>query len=1055
VTQALNEPTLKGVQPVRGVLFCSASESRDERHGRNESSDAGQRLMREQHGAEIMALWQPGATLSWVEQEATFLVGTSRQGVTQSLLLSLPQAQYLDTATLGGMALIQCGAGRTLASAPRAPAALHGAALLIVRGHAWQAIDRAALRPLDASTWLDLTAYPCLSALADRPTSELAVAQLASTAAVDTRALLGAKLQPPDPGLAAFLAARVAGRAGETGHTPSTGANSRMFGALTDLVKSVLGSGKDWLFKPSGPSKRPDGKAQAGVLGRKNSLAELLTRASNFIGVSRLMGLQHAAFLSKMLRDFDSGNFTEALRRAIPLGDGATPDASSPQKLGFLRPQHGLAWTNGIASTIGVSAEFVSYLAECYRASFRALDKAGRIEEAAYVLIELLRETDEGIEYLARHGEYFKAAELAAARQLAPARVVRLWLLAGENARAYRHARLTRCFPAALQLLADRPDIAQQLRLEWAERLAGEHQYASAVEAIWPLAQQRERAKSWLALAKQQNSDLAPQLIACELTLDSDSLTELTPALNAFFADASEAAALERERLAGFLLRGRANLATRRVASALIRVLLADFSRGRLPGDTVLLHRLEKYAEDPLWNADRARGELAPLRETLRTRNSPLELRAALAAEQVIFDVQALPNGRYLVALGDAGVVLVDANGRRLHYFKAPAHQLIGDIGAQNAFENRSHGIRTIALAHRQSGLESSAQPGQSKRVELAILDLHTRTEFPWCSTVLSCYAAQFDGQLWAVGVERSLLVIDVPSTPDSRAFEAIWHVGELPGAVHCIDLSVSALRLLLVHSVAPSLVHPERVERHVFDYRWPELTLAKRTVLEDTPPQNPAAASEAALVLPWQNLKLKPPVETPFFDERGVAFYRYEAQPSLSAHRAAPPVPAHLPHLVQSFSQRAPWRLHFPALHTTALGADDAPLRDAASVRPRAGVPADVIASFRGWLAVQFAAGHVGHSAEPPNPGAAPNTFPADSFAKANKFEFQVLPRQNNTPSLSYVFDLANHKPLITFAITGALPTLAGDAHSVFCFAGSEVIHVSLETGKVRRFSI
>ncbi len=808
-----------------------------------------------------------------------------------------------------------------------------------------------------------------------------------------------------------------------------------VFGALAEMAKSVVSSGKDWLFKSAKAStKTINGpESTADTVKPTHSARELLTRAINFIGVSRLMGLQHAAFLSKMLRDFDSGNFSEALRRAIPLGGGAEPGANSAQKLGFLRPQHGLTWTSGIASAIGVSPEFVGYLAERYRACFRALDQAGRIEEAAYVLIELLRETDEDIEYLARHGAFYKAAELAQARALAPARVVRLWLLAGEKTRALRHARVTRCFAAALQILADRPEIASTLRLEWAQGLAAAHQYAQAVAAIWPAVHERGRAKAWLAQAKLQNHTLKPQLIACELALDSDSLSELAPALNALLDDASEAGALERERFAYFLLSGRANVATQRVAPALIRALLADFSRATLPADAVLLHQLEKHAQDPLWNADRARGELSELRASLRTRSAPLEVRAALSPEQLIFDVLALPNRRYLVALGDAGAVLVGDNGRRLHYFKSPAHQLISDTGSQSAGSrsagaNGAGGLRVIALAHRQTSPGLSTSNGHSRRVDLAILDLHTRTEFVWCSTVLSSFARRFDGQLWVVGVQRSLMVIDVPCSAEHKAFEAIWHVGELPGNVDVIDLNATALRLLLVHPVPPSFTEAARVERHVFEYRWPELSLAKRHVLQDVPPQVSAALHPATF----------------FFDARGPVFYVHDAQQPLAAQAEASKA-VHLPHQIRAFDHRAPWRVYFPVIHTAAGPKEGANAGQNAGFDARAShiAPANAITHASSWLALQFVAANVATSdANRAETGWASSDATTDSAVE-------------ETPTLSYLFDLESHKPLIIFAVTGALPTLTGDADNAFCLLGNEVIHVSLESAQVRRFSI
>jgi len=62
------------------------------------------------------------------------------------------------------------------------------------------------------------------------------------------------------------------------------------------------------------------------------------------------------------------------------------------------------------------------------------------IDEAAFVLAELLHADVEAIALLERHGRLRAAAELAEARPVPPALAVRAWLLAGDAARSPRRS---------------------------------------------------------------------------------------------------------------------------------------------------------------------------------------------------------------------------------------------------------------------------------------------------------------------------------------------------------------------------------------------------------------------------------------------------------------------------------------------------------------------------------------------------------------------------------------------------------------------------------------
>jgi hypothetical protein len=833
VNTVISTPVLLGFQPVSALL-----------------------LALDQRGW-ILAHWHLGFRLQRVESQHW-----------RGFLLQFSAPLRCDTATLPGLALI-AEQGR-LYGAQTAPKGITSEAILLCQGGIWVGVAESELSAVDAADWLDLSEYPCLRV----PVADLAPLQevvLSTKAGRDTRAVLGGKFARPDPALQAFLKARQQGSSsGETGsklgalasmsasllggvfswlkgsgansadntdldrsdtgssdaggngwqRQASATAQSRQAGSswgasLANMSASLLGAVFSWLKanNKSGAGQNTDSNGfDQSSAAQSSAAGGWWQRIASVLGVGKLLGMQHAAFLARMLRDLDSGNIDELLKRAIPLSDADSPNQPL-DRMALMQSRPALTWTHHSNFGIGAGAEFMQQLAARYRQLFRQLDRAGRIEEAAFVLIELLRQTDEGIDYLLKHGEFAKAAELAEARAQAPARIVRLWLLAGVRERAFRFARWSKCYAAALQMLADQPELVHALRCEWAENLAAAHQYPEAVQALWPLVTERARCLRWIEAAKANASQRAAML-CCELQLEPERLPKLNGEIESMLADASENAAEQRHEMARTLLRERVNQATQRLLVPLIRALLSDMSCGRLSPDAGLIQQLEKHASEPFWNADRARGTLSQARVDLLARTELLRLEAGAQGEpsdamQHIFDAIQLAQGRCLVALGDAGVVLVDQNGRRLHYFKTPAHKLIAD---------RAGGLRVIALAKRAA-----------QRVDLAVLDLPRKLALTWCSTRLDCFAPEFDGQHWAVAVDRSMLLIELPnfaSEATSFPFQANWHVGDLPGPVCALDWSTEALQLICQDPSGPC----------TFEYRWPGLTLARRYLLNGAP---------------------------------------------------------------------------------------------------------------------------------------------------------------------------------------------------------------------------
>lgn len=195
------------------------------------------------------------------------------------------------------------------------------------------------------------------------------------------------------------------------------------------------------------------------------------------------MRQRKAEYVRRLFEMFEEGDLHEALRHAIPLskdmGEGAR------EALGLPGPREQLTLqTQSSGATGSVFAggpDLYSALQQRYRDAFRRFEREGRLDEAAFVLAELLGAVEEAVSFLERHGRFKLAAELAEGRKLAHGIVVRQWFLAGDVARAVAIARRSGAFEDAVaRLERSNPPEARALRLLWAETLAEAGDYARA-----------------------------------------------------------------------------------------------------------------------------------------------------------------------------------------------------------------------------------------------------------------------------------------------------------------------------------------------------------------------------------------------------------------------------------------------------------------------------------------------------------------------------------------------------------------------------------------------
>jgi hypothetical protein len=643
-------------------------------------------------------------------------------------LLHWPQPRRLHCARLAGLAL--CMEHGVLSSAPlldeeRARIAPGCAAL--VRGASLHPCELGPATRVDPSEWLDVSDIACLVPLA--PPSARGFVETIAPPAGDVRAVLGGALPPPSEQRARFL--RAAGERAQGGGS----AIGALVGGLAGLIA---------LLPSRARSHRTPGRDGPG----------LLARLAMFTRVSRLLGWRQSRYLREMLRHFESGNLDEALRHAIPL-DSKRPSGRMALGTPGRRARLEIGGA-GSATEIGLADEDVDFLRRTYQKSFEALDRAGRVDEAVFVLAELLNRHTEAVDYLERKGRLAQAAQLAETLELTPALIVRLHCMAGNARRALLLARLMNAYGETVAELERRQHpAAPDLRRIWAHELAARGSMVDAARVLWPLKNERAQALAWLHAAEQAGGGLGIEGLLYKLALDEAAPQSSRAAVEQLLYAAGPEAARQRALACAMLLKLEGlNPLLRRMAAQLWRAALADRTVPREQMDKLLA-----LSKDRTLAADAPKGKL-PLKDpvALDKRAGTLTLSFAERGLLRITDARVLPDGGLLVALGEEGVALLRPDGGARARFPVPAHQLV----------LAEHGQAALALGRRERALRVSR------------IDLARRKAGDWFSAPLSFWADEYDGAGWSVVAEERLMVLD--TTAPERS--VLWQVGDLPGKI-------------------------------------------------------------------------------------------------------------------------------------------------------------------------------------------------------------------------------------------------------------------------------
>jgi len=784
----------------------------------------------------ILALWVPGATvyrdpLGW--------------------LIRLPSPRRVRCDRSPGLPLTaeKVVGGRALVSAPFAADELR--ALDPPEGatvHLHAGVTRIE-RPVEAdrvdpASWLDVAGFQVADAATLGPPPVEPQAHPPGPVAFDPRTRLKG-VPPASPELAELLAAlrsREPRTAGTTARSRLRSLPSRLANWLHSLRWSMRAFKRQVTAVPAMPAL-PALPGLAGVPGSfpgqrfSAAFRQLSARVATASRLSRVMGRRHAAYIHRMVEMFEHGDIREALRYAIPLGvpetealRGVPLRLPGPRADLAIKPSARSSW-----SVTQVAPDLYGELQRLYRTAFERLEAQGNIEEAAFVLAEVLHAHEEAVAFLERHGRLRLAAEMAEARNLPPGLVVRQWFLTGDRERALWIARRTGAFADAVTRLerSRKRDEARSLRLLWGADLAEAGDYVAAVEAVWPVLDARRTAAAWMDRAIAQGDAPAGRMIARKLTLVPEEFEETRDqAINLLESWRAEGAGA-RLAFADTLRQGPRTPQAMCLARAAVRTIARDSGRFGARMSPAQFRQLVSFADDGALRAD---APALPLdsREPWTSRAAPwrIEVGASDIGIMSALDAAFLPTGLTLVALGEAGVRLLSRAGRTVAEFDQPAHRLVLS----------DNGHRALALARR----------GDSWRV--ARIDLGTRRAQLWCDARLDAFAGDHDGVLWFVAAGNGLVAIDV--TGDR--FDGPWGVPDLGRRVRTIVRS--PVRCSLITSEPGA---------EVWSYELPSLFLRSRleasSAEESAAPPNRSlgAAPDGTLAEQWT--AAADGLETPF----------------------------------------------------------------------------------------------------------------------------------------------------------------------------------------------
>ena len=754
----------------------------------------------------VLAAWQPDSTLRALPDG--------------SWLLTLPEPVAVRAEFAPGLPLVKRGDGWSAPGLEAGTASQEGDLILLPRAGNVSSIALTATIEVDTRSWIDLTGLTVhrltpLDRVPEDPHVPIAAVKLP---APDLRAT--ARLGLPSTDSSNFRRSLTEAKSGRA-DTPPEIVRFRwvLAGAVLLLVVvAVLIATSD---DPAGHLKGLLGGAILIALIRlafssstksdrgeaaKSAARQAAPRGPGFLRqlwsavvwrspAAPFLNRKQQRYLEELTRKFERREFDQALRDAIGLSGSAL------NGLATLRlPTPRTSLTPGSSQQAGASAfghfpTAFEQLKELYLQAARELEKAGRIDEAAFVYADLLDDTRAAVDVLERHDRPRLAAELAEGKDLEAALVIRLWWRAGDRDRAVEIARSRGAFAAGIERLhAVAPDLARELRVAWVDycRQAGDP--VAAVDAAWPDAALRPTVFSDIAAGVAMGGPRAAYLFA-HLVTERPTAANLDRALALLDSEDAEA----RQRFVSVLVRLRSTdrMHDKRLATAALRSLLRDGSAG----DESVRRAVAVLRDrcDPLVRADLPR---LPLRSSA----PGLAVTFSLADEPgalPVSDAAALRGDAVLVAHGEHGVRLLTHDGRTRARWDLPVHSLVvADHGGTALLVTKSQSVQTI---HR--------------------LDLGTRTVRPWTSLPTWNLLPSYDSGTVTVINEDGFSFVDTLSDQPKE----LWHELDALHGIVAVNRTPQWLSALVTVTYADAIREPQV---QLFGWELPSMTLRTRRTL-------------------------------------------------------------------------------------------------------------------------------------------------------------------------------------------------------------------------------
>lgn len=616
---------------------------------------------------------------------------------------------------------------------------------------------------IDPSHWLDLSAFQLVTMHSLGAPPPPVVMALTTR---DSRAVLG-RAPLSKEGLAAMKALLTAPNA--TG--PSSAlldAIVRALATVMRLAQGLFGTSSSTPTTPTKPAQLPhDTRAYEPpwVVRKLASWIDALRMRAWQSSLGSYLAKKHAEYIARLMELLERGDIDEALRRAIPLsatagaGEHRAPSLTLPSP----RTDLSIAKTRTTGGSLGLGDSLYAILKARYRALYDKLIALDRIDDAAFVLAELLDDVLGAVALLEKHGKTQEAAELAEARNLEPAILVRQWIIAKNLPRALLLARRHGAFEAAITHLRNEPEARKTLAIAWADVRAEAGDYLGALLAL-ELGQATHEvtalALTWAEHAHQAGGANAAVALVWRARLMHSLDAETEHRARSLLLSASEGTLTSRTAFATALAaRNEPFLAP------LARLVLRTSTRDRAlfdqpPAST--LEKLETLGGDGVLRVDRPIIEPLPKPTRAGTKIVSMGARGAMA----IHDAALLPSGNWLVALGEAGTRILKPDGATLVAFDAPASKLV----------IADSGTRALALAFRG---------------ELTIvhrIDAHQRRSGDAFEVArMTSHASSFDGERWAVVLDGAGHVLDVLQERPRSLFR-VEHCQRVDRALGCIS---------------------------------------------------------------------------------------------------------------------------------------------------------------------------------------------------------------------------------------------------------------------------